>query len=206
MKENINKMNKREIQSIETRKKIIAAGDKAFAKKGMSNTQIKDICDEAGVSIGTFYHYFENKDDLIVKRFWEFDEPYTKLSDTDFATEDAIKNIVDFSLYFAREAFNKGKKDAMIEYLKARVGVTIKVLRPKNRPYFKILCRIIIKGQESNQIRKDMTPEEIGDLVMIITRGYTFDWANMNGDYDLQKKMETQLPIIYSSLCNYENT
>lgn len=45
-----------------------------------------------------------------------------------------------------------------------------------------------------------MPPEEIADLVMIITRGYSFDWANMNGDYDLKEKMEAQLPIIYSSL------
>lgn len=201
MKNNIDKMGKREKQSIDTRKRIIDAGDKVFAKKGMSNTQIKDICKEAGVSIGTFYHYFENKDDLILKRFWEFDEPYTKLSDRDFATEDAIQNLVDFSLYFARESFNSKNKKVTIEYLKARLGVTIEVLKPKNRPYFKVLCRIIRVGQDNNQICKDMTPEEIADLVMIITRGYTFDWANMDGEYDLKEKMEKQLPIIYSSLC-----
>lgn len=191
---------KRKKQSIDTKQKIIDAGDRVFAKKGMSNTQIKDICLEAGVSIGTFYHYFENKDDLILKRFWVFDEPYTKLTDADFSKEDAITNLVDFSLYFARDSFNSRNKKITIEYLKARLGVTIRVLRPENRPYFNILCRIILVGQNKNQIRTDMTPEEIGNLVMIITRGYTFDWANMNGDYDLKKKMENHLPIVYRSL------
>lgn len=200
MGKQINEVNKRKKQSYDTRQRIIDAGDKVFAKKGMSNTQIKDICFEAGVSIGTFYHYFENKDDLIVKRFWVFDEPYTKLADIDFSKENAIENLVDFSLYFARDAFDPKKQKATIEYLKARLGVTIEMLRPENRPYFEILCRIISTGQSKGQIRKDMTPEEMGNLVMIITRGYAFDWAGMDGDYDLKKKMETHLPIVYSSL------
>lgn len=200
MEKNSQTMTKRKQQSIDTRQKIINAADKCFTKKGMGHTQIKDICREAGVSIGTFYHYFENKDDLILKRFWEFDEPYTELKDSDFAKEDAIQNLVDFSLYFARDTSNKKTKKATIEYLKARLGVTIEVLRPVNRPYFKILCRIIKDGQNKKQLRTDMSPEEMGDMIMIITRGYTFDWANMDGDYNLKEKMEKQLPIIYSSL------
>ena len=198
----INKSNltKRQKQSINTRRKIIKAGDIVFARKGMDKTQIKDICKEADISIGTFYHYFKNQDDLIVSRFWEFDKPYTKLTDDDFASKDALKNLVEFSLYFARESFREKNKKATIEYLKARLSVTIEVLRPQNRPYFKILCRIIKVGQDTNQVRKDLTPENIGDIIMIITRGYTFDWANVDGNYNLKKKMETELPIVYSFL------
>ena len=34
-------------------------------KAGMSRISIKNICEEAGVSNGSFYHHFKTKDDLL---------------------------------------------------------------------------------------------------------------------------------------------
>lgn len=196
----INKKTKRELQSIATRERILESADKVFADKGMNNVQIKDICNEANISVGTFYHYFENKDDLIITKFWEFDEIYTQIPRDYFSKSDSIENLVDFSCFFARDTFvNKTKRKA-VEYLKARLSVTIESLQPRNRPYFPILLHIIEEGQINGQIRKDMSKEEIGDLIMVITRGYAFDWASKDGSYDLKEMMENNLPIVFSSL------
>jgi AcrR family transcriptional regulator len=45
---------------------IISAGVKIFSKKGFYKTKIKDITDELGLSIGTFYIYFKNKEELFL--------------------------------------------------------------------------------------------------------------------------------------------
>lgn len=47
------------------RQAILRAAAKVFAHKGLSQATIQDITREAGVAVGTFYLYFENKDELI---------------------------------------------------------------------------------------------------------------------------------------------
>ncbi|TGB01404.1 TetR/AcrR family transcriptional regulator [Halobacillus salinus] len=51
-------------KSEEKREKILQAGIKLFSENGYSKATIKDISKEAGVSFGTVFTYFENKDTL----------------------------------------------------------------------------------------------------------------------------------------------
>lgn len=57
---------------------ILDTAAKVFARKGYHNTAVKDIVDEASVSVGSFYFYFKSKEELfselyqnIVKEFQE---------------------------------------------------------------------------------------------------------------------------------------
>lgn len=47
------------------RQQVIDAAIKCFARKGLHDTTMKDIAQEAGVSYGIVYHYFRNKEDII---------------------------------------------------------------------------------------------------------------------------------------------
>jgi AcrR family transcriptional regulator len=49
-----------------TRGQLLAAGSKVFPRLGHHGTRVDDIVAEAGVAHGTFYRYFEDKDDLFV--------------------------------------------------------------------------------------------------------------------------------------------
>ncbi len=46
------------------RDQIIEAACKCFSKKGFRQTTIRDICDEAGLSTGAVYGYFEGKEEI----------------------------------------------------------------------------------------------------------------------------------------------
>ncbi|MDP4183080.1 MAG: TetR/AcrR family transcriptional regulator [Bacillota bacterium] len=43
---------------------IISTAIKVFAANGYHGTTVKDVVDEAEISVGTFYFYFKNKEDL----------------------------------------------------------------------------------------------------------------------------------------------
>ena len=58
-------MASREEKKHETREKILSAAIHLILKKGVSNTSIKDITEQAGVAVGTFYLYFNSKEDVI---------------------------------------------------------------------------------------------------------------------------------------------
>jgi TetR/AcrR family transcriptional regulator, transcriptional repressor of bet genes len=46
---------------------VTAATKRCILKKGLSNMSVKDIAEEAGLSTGIIYHYFKNKDDLLLQ-------------------------------------------------------------------------------------------------------------------------------------------
>ena len=48
-------------RGIQTREKIIDAGEKLFIRQGFHNILADDIARAAGVSVGSFYGYFEDK-------------------------------------------------------------------------------------------------------------------------------------------------
>jgi AcrR family transcriptional regulator len=50
-----------------TRRQLIETGRSAFARKGLSGTNLKqDILDVAAVSVGSFYHHYKDKTDLLL--------------------------------------------------------------------------------------------------------------------------------------------
>lgn len=50
----------------QTREQLIRAAARAFSKRGIGETSIEDICDEAGYSRGAFYSSFGAKNELVI--------------------------------------------------------------------------------------------------------------------------------------------
>jgi len=90
----------------ETKRKLVDAGVALMRQRGFNATTVDDICAEAGVTKGGFFHYFKSKDDLAtaaVTRFYDMkakqfaDAPFRNLADPlervfgrlDFAKESA---------------------------------------------------------------------------------------------------------------------
>lgn len=72
-------------QGQETRERIIQAARKLFHEKGYTAVGVADLCMEAGVVKGSFYHFFPGKSDLLVevaRRNWSM-------------TRDALMHLLD---------------------------------------------------------------------------------------------------------------
>ena len=62
MEENITR---RERKKIHSKKSIVESAIKLFSQKGYQETSVADIMNEADLGIGTFYNYFESKDEIL---------------------------------------------------------------------------------------------------------------------------------------------
>lgn len=58
-------MTQREAQKEKRRQEILAAGLNLFVRKGYGAAKISDIAQEAGMSVGLLFHYFESKEKLL---------------------------------------------------------------------------------------------------------------------------------------------
>ena len=54
-------LSKQQKKSMETKAKIFKAAKRILQRSGYETLSIKNICEEAGVSNGSFYHHFKTK-------------------------------------------------------------------------------------------------------------------------------------------------
>ena len=57
--------NARERSRIETRRRLLEAGARVFAERGIARARAADICRGAGVAVGTLYLHFDDKEALL---------------------------------------------------------------------------------------------------------------------------------------------
>ncbi len=50
-----------------TYERLIASAGRLFAERGFRGTQVPDIAREAGLSVGAFYRYFEDKREILIE-------------------------------------------------------------------------------------------------------------------------------------------
>ena len=62
----------RETNKTKNRQAIIEAGIRIFIDKGVSETSVRDIIRSTGLASGTFYNYFNSKEEVLVAIFDDF--------------------------------------------------------------------------------------------------------------------------------------
>ncbi|WP_259596222.1 TetR/AcrR family transcriptional regulator [Clostridium botulinum] len=67
------RLTKRQIQAINTKNKIYNIATNLMQKEGYDNITIQNICEKAEVSVGSFYHYFESKNDILIELYKKAD-------------------------------------------------------------------------------------------------------------------------------------
>ena len=61
------KISRREQKKLYSRSAILEAAVREFSQKGFQETSIADIMNAADLGIGTFYNYFESKEELLMQ-------------------------------------------------------------------------------------------------------------------------------------------
>lgn len=77
---------------------ILTAAYQCFGRKGVHQTTMRDICDEANLSTGAVYNYFEGKDDIVEAIARESSQSVDALFeavDTDQPAPEAIAEVLE---------------------------------------------------------------------------------------------------------------
>lgn len=187
------KLTSRDRQAIATKKKIYDTGVSLLQQYGFDGVNVSQIAKKAGVSVGTFYHYYTSKLDLFMELYKTADAYYEE----EIAQQAKALPYREKIIFFFREYCLLTEKNG--------VELTRKIYVPGNTLFLgrtegmhQVLLDIIQQEQEEETSDiKDVkkTPRETADDLFLIARGVIFDWALRNGAYDLQEKMEAMLRV-----------
>ena len=183
-----------------TKGKIISAAWKLFYEQGYDDTTIDEIIAESATSKGSFYHYFEGKDALLGSLSFLFDEKYMELEAqlSDFATR------YEQLIYLNQELFSMIENSISLDLLARLLSTQLttsgeKHLLDHNRIYYKLLRRIIARGQEKGELDSKSSVSEMVKLYALAERALMYDWCLCGGEYSLRKYSADIMPGFLSS-------
>lgn len=193
---------KRQLQAIQSRDKIFASAVGLFQRKGFDNVTIEEICAEAGVSKGLFYNYFSSKEEIFVAEFNQvehlFEQIRASFGPTDTCIEKLLISVERILRYVLDFGDTLGRDALRIVYINA-LRRPNSFLMDRDRQYFSLIAEIIQCGQQSGEIRTDISVEEIRELITTHVFGCYFVWIAAEG-FDIQKEMRSHLTMIVDGI------
>ncbi|WP_430787743.1 TetR/AcrR family transcriptional regulator [Virgibacillus flavescens] len=167
------------------RDQIFQAGLKLFAQNGYSNTTIKDIAKEAGVSFGTVFTYFKTKEDLfhtcVVEPLADFRKHILEVQDDiESLTLEKLKELISKHVDFF---FEKEQNLRIIQYV---IGQPSRFSEMEELDQFaddfNLFIQKIVKTGMKEGFLPNSDPEEVGYSYLAYLNGIrlTFtDHANV---------------------------
>lgn len=185
-------LSKQQQKSKETKERIFQAAKRILQKSGYENLSIKNICEEAGVSNGSFYHHFKTKDDLLSYYIEEQPNMDSDLLEIPKDIGETKEAIVGVYLNYASYCRELG-----VEFIAGYYTPHNQALNPTirtERPYpIVTVQQYLEKAVEANAIAVKLSiPEIVTDIRMLVI-GNVFEWAMTNGDADFEGNIKRSI-------------
>ncbi|SCI97357.1 Fatty acid metabolism regulator protein [uncultured Clostridium sp.] len=193
-------MSKTTKKQTEKRNEIIEAAKIIMDEVGFENVTVRSICKAANISIGTFYHYFNDKGDIVIQLYTSVDEYLKEIETEKLSDEDELKNIITFSKEYGKFVSDSGLSVAKQIFSASINTESNQIYRSKERDINRIIFDIVKRAKDKNQINSEFGVEEISNMILITIRGIAFDWCKFHGQYDLAKQMENNISIFVNGI------
>lgn len=185
-------LSKQQLKSQETKKKIFLAAKNILKKNGYESLSIKNICEEAGVSNGSFYHHFKTKDDLLSYYIEEQPSINPELLDTPSCLTDVKNAVIHVYLNYVKYCRELGV-EFMANYYTPK-NQSLNPLKRTARSYPIVTVREYLQqSMEAGIIRSSLNLDEITTDIRMIVIGNVFEWCLKDGDTDFEGNMKRSL-------------
>lgn len=191
-------INRRERKKLNSKKAIINAAVKLFLEKGYSETSIAEIMNEADLGIGTFYNYFQSKEEILqhflAKIISETNKSFVSLSKESKTAAEILSEIflvtgrvLDENRFVLPLFLSAAHKSAAHKALIPQAdGLTFKA----------IFDNIIKKGQQKGEFRQDIPAEIITEMFHSVFQAASFSSLELS----FRENIEYKLKLILAGL------
>ncbi|MBQ7476193.1 MAG: TetR/AcrR family transcriptional regulator [Selenomonadaceae bacterium] len=164
----------REQKKLQARQKILDAAASRFKEKGFERTSVLDIMTEAKYAVGTFYSYFNSKEEILMVLV----QNLFKQLEENLSAREEFKSSLKLLENCCNDAAAMIDENRFILPLFTRAGIHSD--KPESMPenlspkFKKIFGEIILRGQKNNEIRKDVPADLILEMIHSIYQAAAF--------------------------------
>ena len=175
----------------DSKQKLIDTTVALIKKYGADSITVRNVCEEAGLSIGTFYHHFQNKDDLLMHfvREASFDSFVleTPLFDVAGRVCELYMHLIDRYLAlgeeFMKSFYTTGNK-ALSAYMGQENGCFA------DGTVMARCERELLDAQQQGYLKKEADAHMLSMEICTIVKGCVFEWALNDGEMDIEESLK----------------
>lgn len=181
-----NKSNVRKKQA-RRRSEIIEAVIPLITGEDFDTISVNDLCKAAGISVGTFYHYFTQKTDMLIGLLWLIDEDLEQNVFPLLTKKDEMENLRIFAHAWANHIKEHGLERSK---LIATMNLESEMLVESERSSIQRLKKIFEDAQKKGQLGKGDSVDTLTEYFLLMLRSVSNDWSRREGKYDIVQKMD----------------
>lgn len=190
-------MTKVQEKQAQKRQDIIDRIAPLLSEKSFEELSVEDICKASGISVGSFYHYFEKKSDILVGLFSRIDSYMEENAFPLMKKRDELENIRIFAQKWLSYIEGTGLEHSR---LISSIDATDLTLSGEERSTSKVLTEHFARGQRLGTIDASLSAEEASALFMIALRGFALDWTRRSASYSLTERGEVYIDYLLKAL------
>lgn len=204
-------LEKKKSAKSQKRKKIIDKAWELFAKNGYEETKVEDITRELGVSKGSFYTYFETKDELLYEILGKIKKKIVEALETintNQKPEKILEDYVKIKMNSAVEILNNMRLDSLQKNIcNPKLICFFEEIREKSIDFIKI--NIVEKFNEKNGNKYEA--KIILEFILISIEEFLYDefvlksFRNMKEDELINIKNTDKIEISLKEITKFIN-
>ncbi len=172
----------------DNKQKIIDTTIELIKTHGADYLTVRNVCQAAEVATGTFYHYYKNKDDLLMYfiRDISFDkcELQTPLENISGRICELYMNLIDRYMELGKD-FMRNFYTTSNQALSAYMGVTDGQFAEGT--VMERCERELLSAQESGIIDKNADAHILSADICTIVKGCVFEWCLNDGEMEIER-------------------
>ena len=169
------------------RSEIIESLIPLITSEEFDSISVSDLCEAAGISIGTFYHYFTKKTDILVGLLLIIDEDLEENVFPLLTKKNEMENLRILTHGWALHIQNHSLEQSK---LISAVNPESEGILEKERSSVRRIRQIFESAQKKGQIGAHFTAEELTDFTLLMLRSVSTDWSRREGNYDIVQKID----------------
>jgi TetR/AcrR family fatty acid metabolism transcriptional regulator len=182
---------------------ILEAAVNVFARAGLHNARMDDIAEEAGLSKGAIYWYFDSKDEIIITILDNlFQREMDDMRALQSTERTASQRLMDFATHAMQDVIQvQAILPIAYEFISAsyRRDEVSNALEQYYNSYMEILIPIIQEGIDQGEFRPE-DPEEIAIAVGTVFEGTLNLWAYNPKLVDPQRHVLSSMRLLLEGI------
>ncbi len=159
-----------------TKKKIFDTTMMLIHKKGYSKITIREICQNAQISVGTFYIYFSSKDDILLEIYQKIDQKTAFPKPSSGSDSQNFSDFIcgNFTIYLNCMIETQEKELLREIYRNALISGENYFLNPARPLYKSVLCAL--RTAEKSACLQLISSDILCKKLFLFVQAYVFQW------------------------------
>lgn len=190
----------RDEQKKETCRKINQAIAELVKEKRYESITIREICQKANISVGSYYKHFNSKDDIIIRQSMQSSQHTREEIVPRLNQENGLANL-EVYLKMQNEILNGNDVAWLREVFRLYLYHRCDAMPDKKSINYEVLKKLIDEGQQDGSIRNDIARDELAWIVLKMIIANYFCFCMQEGDFSLDEVMVKEI----LALCRSNN-